>query len=183
MSTAFHPQIDGQSEATNKIITMYLRCLTGDRPRQWVQWLPWAKFCYNSAFQTSLKTSLFRVVAASPLHYCLISRVRHASQQCTSNSQTGMNSWSKSMNDWSKLNRFTSTSTTRSIVSWFSVWVTEFGYASSIAQWPPWTSKGATSLGPSSMAPSMCSSGLGKSRTSWNCQRVLDYIMCSMLAC
>jgi len=29
-STAFHPQSDGQSEATNKIIMMYLRCLTGD---------------------------------------------------------------------------------------------------------------------------------------------------------
>lgn len=27
-STAFHPQSDGQSEATNKIIMMYLRCLT-----------------------------------------------------------------------------------------------------------------------------------------------------------
>jgi hypothetical protein len=41
---------------------MYLRGLTGDRPRQWVQWLPWAEFCYNSAFQTSLKTLSFRVV-------------------------------------------------------------------------------------------------------------------------
>jgi len=30
-TSAFHPQSDGQSEATNKIITMYLRCLTGDR--------------------------------------------------------------------------------------------------------------------------------------------------------
>jgi len=31
-TSAFHPQSDGQSEATNKIIMMYLRCLTGDRP-------------------------------------------------------------------------------------------------------------------------------------------------------
>jgi hypothetical protein len=29
---------------------MYLRYLTEDRPRHWVQWLPWAEFCYNSAF-------------------------------------------------------------------------------------------------------------------------------------
>ncbi|WVZ89345.1 hypothetical protein U9M48_035766 [Paspalum notatum var. saurae] len=62
MSTAFHPQSDGQSEVTNKIIAMYLRCLTGDRPRQWLQWLPWAEFCYNSSFQASLGTSPFRVV-------------------------------------------------------------------------------------------------------------------------
>lgn len=33
MSSAFHPQSDGQSEAVNKVITMYLRCLVGDRPR------------------------------------------------------------------------------------------------------------------------------------------------------
>jgi transposase InsO family protein len=50
MSSAFHPQSDGQSEATNKIITMYLRCLTGDWPRQWLEWLPWAEFCYNSSY-------------------------------------------------------------------------------------------------------------------------------------
>jgi hypothetical protein len=59
MSAAFHPQSHGQSEAVNKIITMYLRCLSGDRPHQWVQWLPWAKFCYNSAYQSSLQTTPF----------------------------------------------------------------------------------------------------------------------------
>lgn len=51
MSSAFHPQSDGQFEAANKIITMYLRCLTGDRPRHWLEWLPWAEFCYNSSYQ------------------------------------------------------------------------------------------------------------------------------------
>jgi hypothetical protein len=34
MSSTFHPQTDGQTEATNRIIVMYLRCFTGDRPRQ-----------------------------------------------------------------------------------------------------------------------------------------------------
>jgi hypothetical protein len=36
MSAAFHPQTDGQSEVVNKVIAMYLRCVTGDRPRSWV---------------------------------------------------------------------------------------------------------------------------------------------------
>jgi transposase InsO family protein len=40
MSTAFHPQTDGQSEAVNKSIAMYLCCITGDRPRAWLEWLP-----------------------------------------------------------------------------------------------------------------------------------------------
>jgi hypothetical protein len=41
---------------------MYLCCLSGDRPRDWLRWLPWTDFCYNSTYQSSLRTSLFRVV-------------------------------------------------------------------------------------------------------------------------
>lgn len=47
MSTAFHPQTDGQSEVVNKTIAMYLRCITGDRPRAWVDWLAWAEYCLS----------------------------------------------------------------------------------------------------------------------------------------
>lgn len=54
MSTVFHPQTDGQSEAVNKVIGMYLRCITGDRPIAWLEWLPWVEFCYNSSYHTSL---------------------------------------------------------------------------------------------------------------------------------
>jgi len=62
MSSAFHPQMDGQTEAVNKAIGMYLRCMIGDRPRQWVRWLPWAEYIYNTAFHTSLKETPFHVV-------------------------------------------------------------------------------------------------------------------------
>jgi len=62
MSSAFHPQTDGQTEAVNKAIGMYLRCLTGDRPRQWLCWLPWAEYVYNTAYHTALKETPFRVV-------------------------------------------------------------------------------------------------------------------------
>jgi hypothetical protein len=59
MTTAFHPQSDGQSEAANRVIIMYLRCL---KPRQWLRWLPWAEFVFNAAYQTSLRDTPFRVV-------------------------------------------------------------------------------------------------------------------------
>jgi hypothetical protein len=62
MTTAFHPQSDGQSEAANKVISMYLRCYTGDRPRDWLRWLPWAEYTYNTAYQSSLRDTPFRVV-------------------------------------------------------------------------------------------------------------------------
>jgi hypothetical protein len=62
MSSAFHPQTDGQTEAANRVIVMYLRCFTGDRPRQWLRWLPWAEYTYNTAYQSSLQETPFRVV-------------------------------------------------------------------------------------------------------------------------
>jgi hypothetical protein len=67
MSTAFHPQTDGQSEVVNKVIAMYLRCVTGDRPRVWVDWLSWAEYCYNTSFHTALRTTPFEVVYDRPL--------------------------------------------------------------------------------------------------------------------
>jgi hypothetical protein len=62
LSSAFHPQTDGQTEAVNKAVGMYLRCLTGDRPRQWLRWLPWAEYIYNTAFHTALKETPFKLV-------------------------------------------------------------------------------------------------------------------------
>jgi hypothetical protein len=66
LSSAFHPQTDGQSKVANRTIAMYLRCLATDRSRSWLQWLPWAEFCYNSSFQSGLWTTLFHVVYARP---------------------------------------------------------------------------------------------------------------------
>jgi hypothetical protein len=61
-TSAFHLQSDSQTEAANRVIVMYLRCFTRDRPRQWLRWLPWAEYTYNTAYQTSLWDTPFRVV-------------------------------------------------------------------------------------------------------------------------
>lgn len=45
---------------------MYLRCATGDRPRAWVEWLPWAKYFYNTSFHTALRSTPFEVVYGRP---------------------------------------------------------------------------------------------------------------------
>jgi hypothetical protein len=37
MSTTFHGQSDGQCEVVNNVITMYLLCLIGDHPQQWLR--------------------------------------------------------------------------------------------------------------------------------------------------
>ncbi|WVZ94190.1 hypothetical protein U9M48_040114 [Paspalum notatum var. saurae] len=53
---------DGQSEVTNRTIVMYLRCLAGDRSRSCLQWQPWAEYCYNTSYQSSLRTTPVQVV-------------------------------------------------------------------------------------------------------------------------
>jgi len=45
---------------------VYLRCLAGDRPRNWLRWLPWAEDCYNSSYQSALQTTPFQVVYSWP---------------------------------------------------------------------------------------------------------------------
>ncbi|GJU00348.1 ty3-gypsy retrotransposon protein [Tanacetum coccineum] len=62
MSSAYHPQSDGQLEALNKCLELYLRCFVFDNPRTWITFLPWAEFWYNSAFQTSIGMTPFEVV-------------------------------------------------------------------------------------------------------------------------
>jgi hypothetical protein len=79
MSSVFHPQPDGQTEAANHVIVMYLCCFTGDRPRSW---LPWAEYIYNTACETSLGNTPFRVVYdRDPPRSVLTSRARRGSRQ------------------------------------------------------------------------------------------------------
>lgn len=62
LSTAYHPQSDGQTERVNQCLEMYLRCATHDSPTKWKLWLPLAEFWYNTTYHTSLGCSPFKVV-------------------------------------------------------------------------------------------------------------------------
>ena len=65
-SSANHPQTDGQTEVVNRTLEMYLRCLTGAKPKDWVSWLPWAKYCYNTSWHSATKITPFEVVYGRP---------------------------------------------------------------------------------------------------------------------
>jgi transposase InsO family protein len=57
LSTAFHPQTDGQSEALNRIVEDYLRAYCADEPTAWVNLLPLARFAYNNSINAATKTT------------------------------------------------------------------------------------------------------------------------------
>lgn len=62
MSSAYHPQSDGQSKALNKCLEMYLRCFTFDNPKAWFKALTWAEFWYNTTYHTSIGMTPFKAV-------------------------------------------------------------------------------------------------------------------------
>jgi transposase InsO family protein len=60
MSTMYHPQTDGQSEATNKTLEGYLRCSVRDNPKTWSNWLTMVEYYYNTSYNISLESTLFK---------------------------------------------------------------------------------------------------------------------------
>lgn len=44
MSSAYYPQIDGQTERLNQCLESYLRSMVHATPRKWLQWLPLAEY-------------------------------------------------------------------------------------------------------------------------------------------
>lgn len=62
MSSAYHPESDGQTEITNKTIEQYLCAMVHRNPRAWPDMLPWVEYWYNSPYHHSIKTSPFQVV-------------------------------------------------------------------------------------------------------------------------
>lgn len=62
MSSAYHPQSDGQTEVVNRSLGNLLRCLVGDAVRTWDSRLPQAEFVHNHAVNRSSGFSPFQVI-------------------------------------------------------------------------------------------------------------------------
>nr|GEW90181.1 putative reverse transcriptase domain, ribonuclease H-like domain, aspartic peptidase domain protein [Tanacetum cinerariifolium] len=62
MSTAYHPQADGQSERTIQTLEDMLRACVIDFRNGWERHLPMIEFSYNNSYQASIKTAPFEVL-------------------------------------------------------------------------------------------------------------------------
>ncbi|CAJ0933307.1 unnamed protein product [Ranitomeya imitator] len=59
LSTAYHPQSNGQTERTNQTLEQYLRCYICHLKDDWVDLLPFAEFSYNSQNASTKQTPFF----------------------------------------------------------------------------------------------------------------------------
>jgi hypothetical protein len=59
LSTAFHPETDGQTERANGEMEQYLRTFVAYQQDDWVDWLPMAEFAANNSRSETTNTSPF----------------------------------------------------------------------------------------------------------------------------
>ena len=66
MSTAYHPQTDGQSERTIQTLEDLLRSCTLEWGGDWEQYLPLVEFAYNNSYQASIGMTPFEALYGRP---------------------------------------------------------------------------------------------------------------------
>ncbi|GKC61027.1 putative reverse transcriptase domain-containing protein [Tanacetum coccineum] len=62
MSTAYHPETDGQSERTIQTLEDMLRACVIDFGKGWVKHLPLAEFSYNNSYHASIKAAPYEAL-------------------------------------------------------------------------------------------------------------------------
>ncbi|GJT41190.1 putative reverse transcriptase domain-containing protein [Tanacetum coccineum] len=81
MSTAYHPQIDGQSERTIQTLKDMLRACAIDFGKGWVNHLPLVEFSYNNSYHASIKVAPFEALYGrkchSPVCWAEVGEVQH----------------------------------------------------------------------------------------------------------
>ena len=62
ISTAYHPQTDGQSERTNQTLETYLRIFCNEQQNDWARWIPLAQYTLNSRPSHTTKVPPFEAL-------------------------------------------------------------------------------------------------------------------------
>ena len=62
LSTAYHPQTDGETERVNQELETYLRLFASIKPEEWSKLLPMVKFAHNSAHHSVTQRTPFSLM-------------------------------------------------------------------------------------------------------------------------
>ncbi|GMJ12468.1 hypothetical protein HRI_004916000 [Hibiscus trionum] len=65
-STAYHPEMDGQTERLNQCLEQYLRSLYFLKPKGWAKLLPQAEWWYNTSFHYAIGMTPFKAMYGYP---------------------------------------------------------------------------------------------------------------------
>lgn len=76
LSTAYHPQTDGQTERVNQELEQYLRAFINHRQTDWASLLPTAEFSHNTRAHAATKTSPFKLVYGYEPQFAILPALR-----------------------------------------------------------------------------------------------------------
>ena len=71
MSTAFHPQTNGQSERTIQVLEDMLRACVLDFKGSWEKHLPLVEFAYNNSYQASIQLTPYEALYGRPCRFLI----------------------------------------------------------------------------------------------------------------
>ena len=66
MSTAYHPQSDGQTEVMSRILEQYLRAFVHAQPTNWYRYLTLSEWIYNTSLHSSSGLTPFQIIYGKP---------------------------------------------------------------------------------------------------------------------
>jgi len=66
LSSSYHPQTDGQTEAVNRCLETYLRCMCSQEPKEWCKWLPTVEWWYSTTYHSSIHMTPYEAVYGQP---------------------------------------------------------------------------------------------------------------------
>ena len=66
MSTAFHPQTNGQSERTIQVLENMLRSCVLDHKGSWEEHFPLVEFAYNNSYHASIQMTPYEALYGRP---------------------------------------------------------------------------------------------------------------------
>eukprot|EP00253_Pinus_taeda_P016684 PITA_16684 len=66
LSTAYHPETDGQTERINQVLEDMLRMYVMDNQTQWERYLPLVEFAYNNSYHNSIEMPPYQALYGRP---------------------------------------------------------------------------------------------------------------------
>jgi hypothetical protein len=66
LSTAYHPETDGQTKRVNQFMEDMLRMYVMDNQTQWEKYQPLVEFAYNNSYHSSIRMPPYEALYGRP---------------------------------------------------------------------------------------------------------------------